>query len=316
MAASLLTLFSYGIVAANKPLKSNSIEVTPMESLTMVNGELSDNLSTQNTKGFNADGAAFETTTRSSVTVTARWLPMGSNRKTSPDVRRGEKVAIWKYGDADKYYWSSLEYEGKLRKRETIVLVLSNSDKETDEDDVNTTYFLEISTHSKLVHFHTSTNDGEAVGYDFMLNTKDSIFQILDTMENLIFLDSTSKRIVLKTAGLTSFDLNDEDLNINVPRNMTTVVGGNMITKVGGKVGLIAGDGFVTEAPNVDFVTPKMTTSALFQTGGNASIGGSLSLAKGMSTGGEGGGDITINGNVSGNASATFTGRVKASNID
>lgn len=319
MSVSLLTLFSYGIAAANKPLGSMDIEVTPMESLTMTDGELTDNLSTQNTKGKNADGSSFEATTRSSATVTARWLPHGSNRKTPPDIRRGEKVEIWKYADADKYYWSPLEYDPKLRKRETIILVVSNTDKEDVSGLTDYEYFLEVSTHNKLVHFHTSTSDGEAVGYDIVLNTKASTFQISDTLDNLIFIDSTGKRILLKNGDETSYDLNGVDLFINVPGDMITVVKGRQITKVAGEVGLFADGGYSVQTPKAAFVTPMLVTTEKFESGSDATINGSLTLGGGMKTGAGGaggGGDININGAVIGNSSATFTGRVKASNID
>lgn len=314
----MLTPFSYGIVAANKPLSTTNIEVTPIEVLTMLDGELTDNLSTRNTKLVDASGGAHEAVAHSAQTLTARWLPMGSNRVTAPDVRRGEKVQIWKFADADKYYWSSLEYDRKLRKRETIILAISNTDKEDVSSLKDYEYFLEISTHNKLVHFHTSTSDGEAVGYDFVLNTKASNFQITDTMDNTLFIDSLIKRIVLKTGGNASFDLNDEDLFINVPRNAFMKVGGNFFQEVGGTTTYVSKGKYAVDAPRVDFVTPEMYTSKKFFTGDDATVSGNLILGKGMSTGASGGGSgsVSINGALNGNSSATFTGRVKASNID
>lgn len=316
MNASKLVLYSYGVVAANKPLSSMNIEVTPMEDVTMVNGELTDNLNTTNVKGFDADGAAYETIVRDSVTVTARWLPFSSNRKTAPDVRRGEKVAIWKFADADKYYWSSLEYEAKYRKLETVIYAFSNTQVEGDDATSDNTYFIEISTHNKLIHLHTSTSDGEPYGYDFLLNTKEGNFQIRDTIENIIFLDSPSKRIVMKNAAESFIDLHAENLFINVVGNMVTRVGGNMTTTVVGDYTLNAEASYKTTTPKADFVTPMLATSEQFQTGADASVGGALSIASGMTTGtGGGGGNITLNGNIIGTGNAVFTGTVQAANV-
>ena len=307
---SKLFLYSYGVVAANKSLSSMEIEVTPMETLPMTDGELSDNLTTKNVKGKDADGSSFETTVRNSLTVTARWLPFSSNRKTAPDVRRGEKVAIWKFADADKYYWSELEYEAKLRKLETVIYTFSNTQKESEASGTDTTYFIEISTHGKMIQLHTSTSDGEPFGYDFVLDTKEGTFQIRDTIENIIFLDSAAKRIVLRNAAESFIDLNAEDLFINVVGNMTTKVGGNMTTTVSGDYALNADGSYKTTTPKADFVTPMLETSAAFKTGAAATIGG------GLTTGASGGGgSCSFGGSITATGGAVFSGAVIAPNL-
>lgn len=338
MNASKLVLYSYGVVAANKPLTTNTIEVTPMETVSMSNGELTDNLNSSNTKGKDADGSSFETTVKSAATVTARWLPFSSNRKTSPDVRRGEKVAIWKFADADKYYWSELEYEAKLRKLETVIYSFSATEDEKEESTSETTYFLEISTHTKMIHLHTSVSNGEPFGYDIMLNTKDGTFQLRDTIENMIFLDSGSKRIVLKNAAESYFDLFAEDLFVNIVGNMSTKIGGNRSTVIegncsttigGNRTMVVEGDydltangSYKTTTPTADFMTPMLSTSEQFKTGANATIGAALIVSQGMTTGSGGGpGTLTISGNLDLDGSiqcsggAVFSSNVTAPNI-
>lgn len=328
MQVSMLKMVSFGTVTANKPLSSMNIEVTPSEKLTMLNGELTDNLVTENVKGADADGAAFESTIKTAASITARWLPFGSNRKTAPDVRRGEKVCIWQYGDADKYYWSELEYNGKLRKLETVVFMISNTKVEEEEPTNENTYFFLWSTHDKMIQLHTGTSDDEPFGYDFLLNTKDGNFQITDTIENTMFMDSAAKRIVLKNAAGTSYDLNDEDLYINVVKDMITVVGGDMTTVVTGKYSIKADGDYLVQAPKVDYVTPTMTTSELFNSGSDALIGGKMTvtqgllLGKGMTTGvsGSGGGisikgPMDLDGSLTSSSGAKFSGSVVAPNI-
>lgn len=329
MQVSKLVLYSYGVVAVNKPLSTMNIEVTPMEEVMMTDGELTDNLSSNNAKGKDADGSSFETTVHSAATVTARWLPFSSNRKTAPDVRRGEKVAIWKFADADKYYWSELEYEARLRKLETVVYTFSNTKDENADSNGSNTYFIEISTHNKIIHLHTATSDGEPYGYDFILNTKEGNFQIRDTIDNVIFLDSAAKRITLKNAAESFFDMNAENLYINIPGNMVTKVGGNMTTIVEGNYDLHAESSYRTTTPAADFVTPIMTTSEQFKTGANATVGAALIVAQGLSTGAGGGGgsvsiagggiditgDVTLNGSITATGGAVFSSSVSAPNI-
>lgn len=307
---SKLFLYSYGVVAANKPLSSMNIEVTPMEAVTMVDGELTDNITTSNIKGKDADGSSFETTVKTAVSITARWLPFSSNRKTAPDVRRGEKVAIWKFADADKYYWSELEYEARLRKLETVIYTFSDTQNEAVDSSIDTTYFIEISTHNKMIQLHTATSDGEPFGYDFVLNTKEGTFQIRDTIENIIFLDSAAKRIVLKNAAESFIDLNAEDLLINVVRNMTTKVGGNMTTTVEGNYELNAKGSYKTITPKANFITPILATSEKFSIG--------TSMTTGASGGGGNciiGGNITLEGSIVCQGTGTFSGAVTAPNL-
>ena len=313
---SKLFLYSYGVVAANKPLSSMNIEVTPMEEVMMTDGELTDNISTANVKGKDADGSSFETTIKTAVTITARWLPFSSNRKTAPDVRRGEKVAIWKFADADKYYWSSLEYEAHLRKLETVIYTFSNTQEESAGSNTDTTYFIEISTHNKMIQLHTSTSDGEPFGYDFVLNTKEGTFQIRDTIENIIFLDSGARRIVMKNAAESFIDLNAEDLFMNIVGNWTSKVGGNMSTTVGGNYDLNVTGNYKTTTPKADFVTPTLQTSHVLLVGtslttgasgggGDCTIGGNITMD----------GNIQMQGSIQSSGSAVFSGTVNAANI-
>ena len=293
-----------------------NIEVTPMEAVPMANGELTDNLTSENVKGKDADGSSFETTVKTAVTVTARWLPFSSNRKTAPDVRRGEKVAIWKFADADKYYWSELEYEAKLRKLETVIYAFSNTQSESADSTPDTTYFIEISTHNKMIQLHTSTSDGEPFGYDFVLNTREGTFQLRDTVENILFLDSGAKRFVMKNAAESFIDLNAEDLFINVVGNMVTKVGGNMTTSIGGTYELTSGGPWKTTTPKADFITPTLQTSEVLLVGtslttgasgggGDCTIGGNITME----------GNLTLQGSINGAGDAIFSGSVHAPNL-
>ena len=80
---------SLGIVAANKPLDSKIIEVTPIEDNPMASGELTDNIDIYEAKSSSTDGEAYQVELTTTNTIKATWLPIGtSNRLTAPDVRR------------------------------------------------------------------------------------------------------------------------------------------------------------------------------------------------------------------------------------
>lgn len=323
---SVYVAYSVGLVAANKPLNSKDIEVTPIEVLPMLDGEITDTLNTTVSKGTGLDEVAFEATTRSSVTLKATWMPFGSNRKTAPDVRRGEKVMIYRFGDADKYYWSEMEYDSKLRKKETIIFSISNTADEAADDTDDNTYYFTFSTHSKTVSLHTSTSDNEPVGYDFVFNTEEGNVLLTDTNDNSFYLDSTENQLILRTGDSAYIALTKKDIEIIAPGNILMKAGGTIGVKSGGSSTWDSGGNFLTRAPLIAFNAPMVICSEALMTGKGAKVGGSLELNGGMTTGlggaGAGGGNITLNGNltVNGNqvtnGTGTFTGIVKAPNID
>lgn len=341
MGLSQLQIFSYGVAASNKELSSHDLEITPMEQASLVNGELTQAATEDTVSGKDADGASFEASTNTSATVTARWLPFSSNRKTPPDIRRGEKVAIWRFGDADKYYWSELEYEAKLRKLETVVYSYSNTQVEDEEATSETTYYFEISTHTKVIKVHTSQSDGEPFGYDIVLNTKDGNFTIMDTIENYFRLDSQEHQLILSNADKSYFEINKEDINLyairdfnifagrnmtmriisnflsNIGENSSTKIGGNRIQEVGGNISYSA-------PKNIDFTTPSLNTSKVLTTGSNALIGGGISTGNAAGESGQAviNGPIRIVGEVQldsflhSDSGASFAGSVDAPNIN
>jgi len=196
MQQSKLHVYSLGIVAANKPLSTPNIEVTPIEEASMIDGELTDNYVDVGAKSTDARGGSYETAAAVAATVMATWLPFGSsNRMTAPDVRRGETVVLWRFADVDKYYWSTLKDDMHLRKLETVIYAFSATSDEGLGTTAETSYFLEISTHKKLIHLHTTKQNGEPFEYDIQLNTDEGFFTIQDDAGNSIQLDSMNRRL-------------------------------------------------------------------------------------------------------------------------
>ena len=121
-------------------------------------------------------------------------LPEGQgNRITAPDVQPGETVILYKYGDREEYFWESRENATKLRRLEHVRYSYCNVPGNLAEEgyDDDKSYWIEWSTMDKKIHLHTSTNDGEACGYDFTFDTASGTFEIKDTLGNYQKLDST-----------------------------------------------------------------------------------------------------------------------------
>lgn len=219
---SKMRFYSIGIVAENKKLSSDEVEVTPTEELPFLDGELTPKTSDYKGGAQDAMGRHYQSNVKASVSIKAKWLRFGdSNRLTPPDVRRGEAVMIFQFGDADKYYWITLKQDSNLRKLETVIWAISATRNESHATDADHSYYLEVSSHNKLVHFHTSKADGEPFAYDVQINTKTGCILITDDAGNFISLDSSERRLEMKNADGSHFDMDKTQLTVTTTEAIT-----------------------------------------------------------------------------------------------
>lgn len=205
---SKLRFYSIGTVAENKALDSNIIEVTPLEELTMLDGYLNADTTNQTASGVDSSGRNYTSKVKTGNTLQAEWLRLGdSNRQTSPDVRRGAPVVIFQFGDADKYYWTTMLMDSKLRKLETVVWGISATPNEGDEASHSTMYYVEFSSHTKQITLHTSQANGEQWGYDIQINPGEGFLTFTDTNGNYFKLNSLTESLTLQNATGNVFDI-------------------------------------------------------------------------------------------------------------
>lgn len=213
---SQLQFYSIGIVAANKKLSSDLIEVVPMEDSPMLHGELTDNIEQFQAEGKSPEGESFNVDIKTTASIQARWLSYtDTNRITPPDVRRGEMVAIYRFGDVDEYWWMTLKQDKKLRRLETVIFSFSNQREENKEVDADSSYWFEISTHGKYIHLHTSKNDKEPFKYDVQINTKVGCVTIQDDDNNYIFMNSRDRQIKLHNKDTSYVDIDKRVITIH-----------------------------------------------------------------------------------------------------
>lgn len=304
---SQLRFFSNGIVAANKLLSSNEIEVTPIEKLPFLNGEVSDAGSQITASGADNTGSAYKTQVASSNTIKATWLKLGTgNRMTAPDVRRGATVAIYQFADEDKYWWTTLTDDAALRKLETVVWAFSGTSDESKGTDASNSYYFEISTHSGLITLHTSKANSEPYGYDLQLNTKEGYFRMQDDVGNYLILDSTQNHFEFGNGDQSVLQMMKQNLA------MTTQESISMKTK-----------NFALEAQASNITSGTLGIKATTTHNGDFTENGAMGLNGDMTTsaggggagGTEGTGKITIAGQTELLGSMDVKGTVSAVTI-
>jgi hypothetical protein len=226
-----LRIYSLGIVANNKELTSEEISVVPIESTPFADGELVSVPFDQETSGEDASGGSYNVKVTGDVAIRAKWL-RGSegNRRTPPDVRRGERVLIWCFADSNEYWWTALNMDLHLRKLETVVFQISaTSDEDADPQAVENSYYIEMSSHKKMITLQTSKANDEKCVYVVQLNMAEGKAILCDELGNSVLVNSTDTVIELENAEGTVLQLDKQNL-IGYAKDGITLQGEKSIT--------------------------------------------------------------------------------------
>lgn len=319
MQLSKLHIFSVGYAVENKPLSSWDLEVYPAEVSGYTDGELSANRGEEIANGVDAHGQQYSVRVETSHSIKARWFSFESNRKTPPDIRRGEKVYIWRFADVDKYYWMSDKESEKLRRLETVIYAISaTQDENTQEFDPTNSYYVELSSHTKQITLHTSKANGEPFAYTFQFNLKDGAVVLEDDDGNSFQMDSGERQLTLKNKDGSLLDLNKQDVLIEGPSSVT------IRTK---KYSVIADVISRTVKTSITDDSPLYTGKIAKTTyTGMVTIAGLTTMNGGITTAGSSGGTtvptatidipITMSAMATMSGSAAVTGTFKVNGVD
>ena len=215
MRKSLFHIVSIGYAAENLALSSKTLMIYPPEVFGYLEGEINQGTAKEITKGVDFFGRTYEAAVTISNCIKANWLQLGSNRQTPPNIRRTERVLVWRYGNTDKYYWTAYGEDDHLRRLETVVWCFSDTTDETVTAlTPDNSYYFIISTHRKEVTFGTSKSDGEPFKYVVQFDTKQGSLTITDDVGNHIELNSALTRIQLENADKTGVELTKKTLNL------------------------------------------------------------------------------------------------------
>jgi hypothetical protein len=220
---SRFRFYSIGVVSANQVLGSDQIEVVAIEDYPFLHGELTDNADELTVSGVDASGAAFNSKLITTNSIPATWLKNHDNRLTAPNVRRGEKVILYQFGNYNKFYWTTQQIDMKLRRLETVIYGWSGAPEEDTPPGPDNMYYLEISTHAGHVTFHTSKANKEPFAYDLQINTKEGYVLVRDDIGNTFSIDSKAHRVEMTNTDGCHYDMHQKNLTVTVPESMTFI---------------------------------------------------------------------------------------------
>lgn len=301
MEMSQLRRYSVGVAAENKPLETHELNVTPVEALPGLDGEVQLNPEDKVHEGTDANGQPYQVRAMSDITLTATWLPCGSNRATAPDIRRGELIEIYRVADNDTFYWRDLGLRPDLRRLETVIFMFNATpDEHGDGLSAETCYWFEVSTHQKLVTFTTTQANGEPFGYSTQFNTGDGQFTLEDTAGNSLHLDSANTFIEFINAAQTQFQLDKTTLRGKANDHIAFEAGKTMALEAGNSLSLKAGT-------SIDMSTQTYTINATTTNINSDVVMAGSFYSSGISGDGAA---MTLDGNMRFNGNINVTGGI------
>lgn len=299
-----------GYVAENKPRNTHEVRIWLAEVLPTLNNELQSGSETREKTSVDNDGNTVNIKMDLSTTSTATWKGC-TNRATSPDVRRGERVEVFRLGDSDVYYWDSLGMDDHLRRLETAVFNLSgnpNNDNTNPSQDDN--YYLEVSTHDKHITLHTSKANGEPFGYTMQLDTEKGTYTLEDDLGNYLHLNTGDKHWRWENADGSFMELNKKNIAIHAPKTIDVTF--NTCNMSGKQLNItvpdinITGDikhaGSNTQTGDYTVTGQVTVTGPVNITGATSIVGGATIdtlLVAALAAGGPGGTPSTFSGPIS-----------------
>lgn len=249
---NVLECYGVGVVAMDKDTDSDEIQVYLPLHFPEADGEVTTTAETKKVDTESPTGDASSSTTLQSNTVPAKWMALNTNRVTSPDVRKGSKVVVYKFQGTNKYLWTYFGMDGTLR-LETIVYAFSASPKIDENTPVTPEnyYIFMISSHKKMIQLVTGQGNGEPTSYVISLDTGNAQFGIVDGENNILSINSMEHAF--------SF-INDEKSFINIEKkDITLSCEQNMILKGKEKINMQCTDLSIKADNSIKIDTKKTT---------------------------------------------------------
>lgn len=264
---SFLKLYSLGIVVEDKEEGTNIIKFTPIEKIRLSKGKLSEQKYEYNETIPDSRGVSKTKSVTGSDIMEAKWLPFGDpNRMNSPDVRKNETVAIWRFADTDEYHWTTIFQEPEIRRLETVCIGASNIEKGLKPYNKESAYWFELSTKEGHVQIQTTKSNNESFEYSINIDTQDSILEIKDDAGNSITLESKTNKITINT--LEKVEINTKDVNVNCDnytincKNYDVNVSGTSTTNSSGSMTLKSSGGITLDSPTVTNTGDEITNGS------------------------------------------------------
>jgi hypothetical protein len=214
---SMFRPYSTGVVVDHQVPGKHHIKVHLLEVSSALTGNLQGQEDVITAEGVDPDGGEYSDQITARNYVVAKWLKLGAgNRITPPNVRRGDKVMVYRKADTEDYYWiDNDDPEKNFRRLETAIFAFNADPEEGNyEPTPDNSYFFEVSTHRGKITLSTSQRNGEFCKYNFQFNTKDGRVVLADNVDNVAVFNSAENQLYYRNADGSVLDITREKFRL------------------------------------------------------------------------------------------------------
>ena len=193
--------FSKGVATENLQPGSRTLPITLAEMFPAQAGEITSRYDTQEITGQNAEGTSYASKATTTSSITAEWLPFGSNRISAPNIRRNEAVLVWATADHSEYRWTALGDHDDYRNTEIVIFGFrAAKDYEKKPNTTDSMYCFEVNTERGLIAVSTTTDRGEFTRTALVWDTAEGTWTYEDGVKNKICSDAKERMIWMENA--------------------------------------------------------------------------------------------------------------------
>lgn len=251
---SVLQCLGVGTVAIDKETDTDIIQVTLPQDFPSQDGETTATADEVESSYNTQTGDIKQNKVLIGNSVPAKWMPLNTNRITSPDVRQGTKVAVYQYVNTNKYLWTLEGFDGTMR-LETVVYAWSAS-PDIDENtpiSADNYYMLFISSHKKKVEFITGQGNGEACGFQFTIDMGEGYYGTMDSFGQIFMNNAVESSLTYLNKFKSQLSINKKDFALINEGN--TVIDTKESIKMHSKnIAIIADEAFNLKAETGEMV--------------------------------------------------------------
>lgn len=221
MIDNVLICFGVGTVMEDKNTDTDEVLVYVPSLFPDADGETSAVVEDASVNSNSPTGDTHSSTGLRSNGVPCKWLPFNTNRVTSPDVRKGSKVVVYKFKGTSTYRWMYFGMDGTLR-LETIIMAISASPK-VDEDipfDTDHYYMILMSSHTGKMQILTGQGNGEATSYAITLDMMQGGFSFVDGEQNGLVLNSMERVWSMYNQDLSNIAMDKKIISLSCEDKM------------------------------------------------------------------------------------------------
>lgn len=205
-----------GVVTKDKVFGEDVIQVFFIEAGHEIDGQWEDDEQVLHIKCVDRLGNPIVKQVSFAQSHPATWYK-SANRRTSPDVTKGETVHLWEFENTRVYFWTEDPRTDHYRRLEDILFLFSNiSDIKEDNapQDESNAYSIRISTKEKKLYVRTNNYDGEPYTHEIQLDTGTGVLTYKDNTGIELEANSPENRVRFINASGSEYKAQDDVIDI------------------------------------------------------------------------------------------------------